>query len=83
MSVIHFRYPNKKNEIVEREVDVDSLEYQRYPGDNHQPGWFISGFDTAKAARWSFALTKIILPAQPPTSGANNFCFVLMNLKGN
>jgi len=32
------------------------------PGFDYEPGWFLSGFDTHKQARRSFALTNIMRP---------------------
>lgn len=63
-----FQYLNHNGKLAERNVDIDSLEFHRNPGYGYQPGWFISGFDHDKAARRSFALSRIVLD---PIEGRN------------
>lgn len=81
---INFIYKNHRGVVEERTVDVDSLEFQFHPGHDHQPGWFISGFDHARAARRSFRLSNIVLSSEfrrEENTKLKGF-YTLMNLKG-
>jgi predicted DNA-binding transcriptional regulator YafY len=78
MPTIQFLYLNHAGKLSGRTVTVDSVEFHRNPGFGYQPGWFISGFDHDKAARRSFALSRIQLPEEE----GSNKTFRLMNVKG-
>ena len=63
MQPITFSYKNHRGEMQQRTIVPDALEFIFAPDPkyNHQPGWFISGYDKEKYARRSFALSNIIL----------------------
>lgn len=59
---VSFKYHNHRDEVEQRTITVDALEYVWQPGFNYQPGWFLSGFCHSRKARRSFALSNIVLP---------------------
>ncbi|MER9436662.1 WYL domain-containing protein [Mesorhizobium sp. M0618] len=74
---ITFIYLNHRGESSDRTIEVDSVEFHRNPAFGYQPGWFISGWDDSRAARRSFALSRIFIPEDD----ANNKVFRLVGLK--
>jgi len=58
---VKFKYLNYLGEAHERTVTPDTIELLMDPGFNHQPGWFLSGWDHDKEAHRSFALTRIVV----------------------
>lgn len=63
---ITFTYLNHSGKKARRTIDVDSIEYQNFPGFGYQAGWFVSGFCHDKQARRSFALNRIIMTEDSP-----------------
>ena len=55
-----FTYLNHAGKKSVRTIDVECVEFIRSPGFGYQSGWFLSGFDSEKQARRSFALDRII-----------------------
>lgn len=45
-----------------RTIIPDAIEFIPTVGFGYQPQWFLSGFDTDKKARRSFALSRIVFP---------------------
>jgi hypothetical protein len=66
---VKFWYKNHRDEISERVITVDSIEFhqQGNPDYKHPPNsWVLSGYDHGKNARRSFLLDKIIIPNGTP-----------------
>lgn len=78
---IQFDYLNHNGVLSRRDLEVDALEFQYKPGFGYQPGWFISGFDHNKAARRSFALSRIILEEYPSNGDRTNVVIRLFTMK--
>ena len=66
-----FKYKNHRGELGIRSLDIECVEFLPDPGYGYQPGWFISGLDTDKNARRSFALSHIIFPEGSKTFRIN------------
>lgn len=70
---IKFQYRNHRQEINERDVTLDSIEFLEKPGYGYEPGWFIQGYDHDRSARRSFKFENIIPdPASPRLLSFNN-----------
>lgn len=75
---VKFWYKNHRDEIRERTVTVDSIEFVRdeKPDYKHPPNsWVLSGYDHDKNARRSFLLDRIIIP----NGSRNIFSIPLVN----
>jgi hypothetical protein len=61
MSKAIFLYKNHRGETELRKVSQVRLELIKNPGFGYQPGWFLSGWDIARQAKRSFALSNIVI----------------------
>lgn len=58
-NAVQFEYLNHRGTWSKRTMIPDAIEFLYEPVYDYQPGWFLSGWDTDKKARRSFALSRI------------------------